>query len=968
MAQMTRVFISSTFEDLRAERHAVEQALRRIQDSAFAGMEYFGSRPDSPLVASLDEVDRSDVYVGIFGHRYGSGITEAEYRRARERGLPCLIFISASRRPSVAEPDQAPAARLDALKRELAREHVVEFFEEPQELAVAVIASLHNYLSERWPAQPITAATRHNLPAEVSSFVGRARELTRVKQLLQETRLLSLTGTGGAGKTRLALHTAVELVDSYPDGVWLVELGSLQEPTLVPLVVASALGVWEEPRTPLMTTLTEYLRPKQLLLVLDNCEHLLDACADLVEHLLRACPRLTVLTTSRAVLGVVGEQVWRVPSLSAPPPPPPPPQPDQLSQYEAVQLFLDRARAAHPDFALTASNAPALAQLCHHLDGIPLAIELAAARVRLLTVVQIADRLADRFRLLTGGSRSLPRHQTLRAAIDWSYDLLGDDERALFARLSVFAGGCTLAAAESVCSGDGIESDDVLDLLCRLIDHSLVIADDAGATSRYRMLETVREYGLERLAATGALRRLRAAQANHFLQLAESLRPQLEALNEQGPMRSLEEEKANLRVALDWFEQTGDGALGLQMAGALRRWWECRGTQTEARARLERLLALPTTQTSSPARVDALATAASMANGSGDVEATRRFASAAVDMSRELHYQRGMADAKAMLGCAARAAGDPAAARIHFEASLEVSRQAGYLRGIGSALTDLATVASLEGRLDEAEIRYRECLALWEQLDDLVGIAWVNFHLGRIAYERDDHDTARTHLSASTAIQQDLGDVRAWGHSLSVLGLVELALGEHDQAKAHLEIGLRMWRASGEFAGGVADLLDALAGVAIAQGDYDAARGHLDESLAIRSELGLRAGAANSLALLAQIEARSDDLQHALRLAGAAKRFASAPRDRPNSFVTPSPRVDGEVFPRLLAQGRQVLGEATAEEAFEAGGKMSLGEAVAEARTKSGRKRPDPTGTLPGSEAEPPLDRHNARRQPPDGP
>jgi predicted ATPase len=936
MAQMTRVFISSTFDDLRAERHAVERALHRLQDSAFAGMEYFGSRPDSPLTASLGEVDRSDVYVGIFGHRYGSGITEAEYHRARERGLPCLIFMAESGPPSAAEPDRVEAARLEALKRELSREHVVEFFEEPQELAVAVIAALHNYLRERWPARPISPATRHNLPAEVSSFVGRAREIAHIKQLLQETRLLSLTGTGGAGKTRLALHTALEFVDSYPDGVWLVELGSLQEPTLVPLAVASALGVLEERRVPLITTLTEYLRPKELLLVLDNCEHVLDACAALVEHLLRGCPQLKVLTTSRAILGLVGEQVWRVPSMSAPPPPPPPPQPHHLSRYEAVQLFLDRARAAHSDFVLTAGNAPALAQLCHHLDGIPLAIELAAARVRLLTVVQIADRLADRFRLLTGGNRSLPRHQTLRAAIDWSHDLLGDSERTLFARLSVFVDGCTLTAAESVCAGDGIESDDVLDLLCRLIDHSLLITDEAGPTSRYRMLETVREYGRERLAASGTLERFRSAHAGHFLELAKSLRPQLERLNEQGPMRLLEDEQANLRVALDWFERTGDGDLGLQMAGALRRWWECRGTQVEARARLERLLTLPTTKTSSPARVDALVTAASMANGSGDVEETRRLARTAVAMSHKLPYLRGLADAEAMLGCAARAAGEPSAARTHFEASLHVSRRAGYLRGTGSALTDLATVASLEGRLDDAEVRYRECLALWEQLDDQVGIAWVNFHLGRIAYERDDYDAARSHLSVSTAIQQDLGDVRAWGHSLSVLGLVELALGAHARAKAHLEIGLRMWRASGEFAGGVADLLDALARVAMAEGDYDVARGHLDESLAIRSELGLSAGAASSLALLAQIEARADEYQHALRLAGAAKRFASAPLDRHTAFVTPGPRIDEEVFPRLLAQGREVLGEATAEEAFEAGGKMSLGEAVAEARTRSG--------------------------------
>jgi tetratricopeptide (TPR) repeat protein len=371
------------------------------------------------------------------------------------------------------------------------------------------------------------------------------------------------------------------------------------------------------------------------------------------------------------------------------------------------------------------------------------------------------------------------------------------------------------------------------------------------------------------------------------------------------------------------------------MAAALRRWWECRGAQAEAGARVERLLTLPTTHTSSLPRVDALVTAASLANGSGDVEATRRFARTAVAMSQELSYQRGLADAEAMLGCAARGAGDAAAARTHFEASLQVSRSAGYQRGIGSALTDLATVASLEGWLDEAKTRYQECLALWEQLDDQVSIAWVNFHLGRIAYERGDFEAAKSHLSLSTAMQQDLGDRRAWGHSLSVLGLVEFALGANDQAKAHLEIGLQVLRAAGEFAGGVANILDALARIAVAHGDYEVARGHLDESLAIRSRLGLRAGASSSLALLAQMEAQEGNLRLALRLAGAAQHFASAPLDRRDAFATPLPRVEEDIFPSLRSQGRKVLGEATAAEAFEAGAKMSLGEAITEARTRS---------------------------------
>jgi predicted ATPase len=325
---------------------------------------------------------------------------------------------------------------------------------------------------------------QHNLPRSLTRFIGRKQQIAEVTARMATTPLLTLTGTGGLGKTRLALQVASEVLPDYLDGVWLVELATLSEPGLVPQRVATALGVREEPGRPLVETLTEYLQPRQLLLVLDNCEHLIGACAQLAQRLLEACPDLRLLATSREGLGVPGEALFRVPTLAVPIPPPPPVE--QLTQYEAVRLFIDRALLGQLSFAVTNANAPAVAEVCHRLDGIPLAIELAAARVKALPVEQIAARLDDRFKLLTGGSRTgLPRQQTLRAAIDWSYELLSEPERSLLRRLSVFVGGFPLEAAEAVGTGEGTELEDVLDLLTSLVQKSLAQYEEAEGAGRY---------------------------------------------------------------------------------------------------------------------------------------------------------------------------------------------------------------------------------------------------------------------------------------------------------------------------------------------------------------------------------------------------------------------------------------------------------------------------------------------------
>src|SRR5918998_3407526 len=343
----------------------------------------------------------------------------------------------------------------------------------------------------------------HNLPLELSSFVGREKGLAEVERLLEHNRLLTLTGSGGCGKTRLALAVASELVEEFEDGVWLVELAPLVDPSLVPRAVASTLGVREQPGRSPTETLSDYLGSKKVLLVLDNCEHLIEACAELAEALLHSCPELRALATSREALGIAGEVAWPVPSLSLPDLRRLP-DIESLPQYESARLFLERTAAVNPTFTLTEQNAGAVAQVCYRLDGIPLAIELAAARAKVLSVEQISERLDDSFRLLAAGSRTaMPRHRTLHATMDWSHELLSREERVLFRRLSMFAGGFTLEAAESVCAGEELERDEVLELLSYLVDKSLVIMREVGGETRFRLLETVRQYGREKLGEAG---------------------------------------------------------------------------------------------------------------------------------------------------------------------------------------------------------------------------------------------------------------------------------------------------------------------------------------------------------------------------------------------------------------------------------------------------------------------------------
>jgi predicted ATPase len=421
-------------------------------------------------------------------------------------------------------------------------------------------------LPQDFPALQTLNSIPNNLPLQLTAFIGREKEIAEIKSLVEQHRLVTLTGSGGVGKTRHLLQVAAELLDVFPDGVWLVELERVSNPELVPHALASALGLHEQHQgQALVEALAEHLRAKQVLLLLDNCEHLLEACAQLAEALLHACPPLKILLSSREALGMAGETSFRVSSLSLPDPQNLPSL-ERLTQYDSVRLFIERAAAVKSDFAVSSGNAPAMAQVCARLDGIPLAIELAAARVRGLSVEQISQRLDDRFRLLTAGSRTaLPRHQTLRAMIDWSYELLSPPERLLFCRLAVFVGDWSLEAAEAVCAGAGpgsesIEGADVMDLLLRLVDKSLVVSEERGGQARYRMLETLHQFAGEKLAASGEQEALRSRHLEFFLRFSESAADRLGEADQLIWLEQVEAEYRDLGAALEWAADRTAGA------------------------------------------------------------------------------------------------------------------------------------------------------------------------------------------------------------------------------------------------------------------------------------------------------------------------------------------------------------------------------------------------------------------------
>ena len=607
------------------------------------------------------------------------------------------------------------------------------------------------------PGERRDAGGRSNLPIPRTSFVGRDRELVGVKRTLAMTRLLTLTGAGGCGKTRLALEVAGDLAGAYPDGVWLVELAEFSDPALVARRLAETLNVREQPDRPLAATLADSLRSRDLLLVMDNCEHLIDACARLADTLLEGCTRLRILATSREALNVTGEVVWRVRPLPIPGPQPSPTVED-LSTNESVRLFLERARSRLPDFGLTPQNARPVATICRELDGIPLAIELSTARMGALAVEQVAERLEDSLKLLTGGTRTAePRQRTLRATLDWSHELLSESERTLFARLAVFAGGWTLEAAEAVGTGEGIEEGDVMDLLSRLVDKSLVLSEGVAAapvatSPRYTMLEPVRQYGGERLAASPEAEAVRRRHASWYFELAQEVEPWLRGAHQEVWLERLESEYGNLRVALAWALERGEVDQGLWFGGALGEFWYMGGNLGEGRRWLEAALVDGGTAPPTPARTKALLRAGWIAWEQGDYDGSETLSTEALAL--------------------ARGSGDAASAV--------------------AALSSLGWAALLADEVERASALAEEALTLGRALEDAGGMARALLVLGLAAVVSGDHGRAAALHGESLSLARRAGDGPAMALSLGMGALASLGRGDLRLAETLCDEGLAL--------------------------------------------------------------------------------------------------------------------------------------------------------------------------------
>jgi predicted ATPase/DNA-binding CsgD family transcriptional regulator len=740
--------------------------------------------------------------------------------------------------------------------------------------------------------------------------VGRGREMAEIERGLASTRLLTLTGAGGSGKTRLALEVARRLVAEYPDGVWLVELAPLSEGALVPKEVAEALGVSERPAQPLADTLAEVLRDRKLLLLVDNCEHLLGATAYLIDSLLDSCPHLSILATSREAIGVEGETRWLVPPLSVPENGS---SSEEFGGYESVRLFVERAGGRDPSFSLSPQNVREVAEICGRLEGIPLAIELAAARVGPLSLEQISARLGHSLDFLTRGGRTAePRQRTLKGALDWSHELLSEPEKILFRRLSVFAGGWTLKTAETVASGDGVTEDEILELLFGLVDKSLVLAEENEEVGvRYRMLEPVKQYAREKLEESDESGTIRRRHADYFLALAETARPQLRGSEDRKWLERLEREHDNMRAALSFALESEEAELALRMAGILGTFWHMHSHSDEGRKWLEAALSRDT-RAPVVVRIRALEALYWLAHDRWDHDRAEAIAREAMELSADAEIEASLAASLRIMSAGpAWVRGDYGRGKELLEESLKISREAGDRIMIAEALLQLAATAWGTGDTERGKEIYEEGVILCREAGYTFRLPDFLFSLGYQLLLEGDYARGAALNEEAVAICREHGYKRSLNFALDNLGWATLLQGDHTRATSFYE-----------------------------------------ESLAISKELGDNACASESLDGLACIAGATGEPARAARIFGAAEALRDTLSEAVVFQHTPEEAAWREPS---RARARSQLGEKAWEDALSEGRAMGLKEAIEYAispeipsATTSAPEQPSPSGPPAG--------------------
>jgi predicted ATPase/class 3 adenylate cyclase len=727
--------------------------------------------------AHLNDASSSFVYSGY--------ATLALTQRIMSAGHGGQILLSSATRELVR--DMLP---IDSELQDLGEKRLKDLLR-PEHIYQLNIAGL----STTFPPLKTLDAFPNNLPVQLTSFVGRENEIAEVKQELESHRLVTLTGSGGTGKTRLSLQVAADLLEKYGQGVWFAELAPLADPDLIPQTILSTIGISEQMSKTALEVLKEYLHEKKSLIILDNCEHLIEAAARVTNTLLNAAPGLKVMASSREALGVKGELSYPVPSLSLPNPKHLPTI-EQLSQYEAVRLFIDRALLVAAHFVVKEDNAPFIAQICYRLDGIPLAIELAAARIKMMSVEQISARLDDRFRLLIGGARTaLPRQQTLRALIDWSYDLLTENERLLLRRLSVFVGGWTLEAAEEVCVGQNdILSYDVLDLLTQLVNKSLVVVMEhpQSGEARYRMLETIRQYAREKLLEAAGSEVIRQRHLAYYVKLVERAEPELHRSNQVFWLNKLEDEIDNFRMAVEWA-LVNEVESGLRIATIPWRFWVGRSYFQEVGDWLKQLL--EQYKTTDALHAQALAIHSLCIFRQGHFSETVRLAKQSLEMAHMLSDKESEALSLAFLGVFMATQGNIGEGTPLMEQALAIYRSLG--NKIGQAgTTEWLSVNNND--LERALAYAKESLALTREMGDLSGLVPRLCMLSRLTYWMGDLTSPSAWLEEALSISRQLNDRMGEAYTISTYGNLAYWQGDYPQAIAYYEEAIKLNEKTGD--------------------------------------------------------------------------------------------------------------------------------------------------------------------------